>query len=132
MTHFINNAGSDWLDKLPHIIYTLNTSTHSTTNHSAFFLMFGYNPRAPQDIRFTGAEIDKDIVQQKQYLNSIRKELPKIFEEKTSQWQKYYDRRRRPDVKYEKDELVLIKDHIFSFRGKGKMAPRYLGPYRVL
>jgi hypothetical protein len=42
--HFVNTTGSDWIQHLPMVEFSLNSTVHSSTNKTLFELIYSYLP----------------------------------------------------------------------------------------
>jgi len=47
---YVNENQNNWDELLPFLSYAYNTSTHSTTNHSPYEVIFGRKPKIPIDL----------------------------------------------------------------------------------
>ena len=54
LTHFVNEAQTDWEKYLNYIAFAYNTAEHATTQFTPYELMYGRLPKIPIDL-FYGA-----------------------------------------------------------------------------
>ena len=56
LTHFVNEAQSDWDEKLHKLAFAYNTSVHSTTEFSPYELLFGRKAKVSLDLVYGETE----------------------------------------------------------------------------
>ena len=90
-----------WDLRLPTILLAYRTSIHETTGVTPFELMFGREPRIPEDVMFPNPDISltRANLCPKKYVDVLRARMSKAYErvrsysKKKQQHQKqYYDR----------------------------------------
>ncbi|KAI3725003.1 hypothetical protein L1987_64774 [Smallanthus sonchifolius] len=122
-----------WDNHLPLIEYFYNNSYHSSIKAAPFKALYGKKCRTPicwtevGDYQLSGPEnlqetTDK-IVQIKQRL--------KVAQDRQKS---YADKRRRP-LEFQVGDYVVLKVSLWKgvvhFRKRGKLGPRYNGPYKI-
>ena len=125
--------GGSWDSHLPLIEFAYNNSYHSSIGMPPYEMLYGRRCRTPTcwleagEKLFAGPEIVK-ITNEK--LNVAREKLKAARDRQKM----YADPRRRP-VKFEVGELVYLKvspwKGVIRFGKRGKLAPRYIGPFRI-
>jgi hypothetical protein len=76
---FINDQHSNWDDLLPAIAFAYNTATHATTGMTPYFMMFGRNPKCPEDLMFNKPEIDFPVTDNT-LVSNMKDNLSKAFD----------------------------------------------------
>ncbi|KAD7477911.1 hypothetical protein E3N88_01047 [Mikania micrantha] len=126
--------GGNWDSYLPLIEFSYNNSYHSSINMAPFEALYGRKCRSPVcwnelgEAQVTGPELIQETTNQilriRENLNTAR-----------SRQKSYADKRRKP-LEFQVDDLVLLKvspwKGVSRFGKKGKLAPRYVGPFKVL
>ncbi|WMV24288.1 hypothetical protein MTR67_017673 [Solanum verrucosum] len=123
-----------WDDHLPLIEFAYNNSYHSSIQMSPYEALYGRRCRSPVGWFEVGetALIGPDSV-----LDAMGKVQLIIDRLKTAQSrQKSYANVRRRELEFQVDDWVLLKvspmKGMMRFGKKGKLSPRYVGPYRIL
>ncbi|GJW15882.1 putative reverse transcriptase domain-containing protein [Tanacetum coccineum] len=126
--------GSSWDRHLPLVEFSYNNSYHASIKAAPYEALYGRKCRSPVcwsevgDSQLTGPELIRDttekIVQIKNRLLAAR-----------SRQKSYADKRLKP-LEFEVGDMVLIKvspwKGVVCFRKRGKLSPRYIGPFKVL
>ncbi|KAD4585504.1 hypothetical protein E3N88_23105 [Mikania micrantha] len=103
--------GVNWDNYLPLIEFSYNNSYHSSIDMAPFEALYGRKCRSP-------------IIRIRENLTTARSR------------QKSYANKRRKPLEFQVNDLVLLKvspwKGIVRFGKKGKLAPRYVGPFKVL
>ncbi|KAD3640201.1 hypothetical protein E3N88_29424 [Mikania micrantha] len=127
------NFGGSWDTHLPLIEFSYNNSYHSSIGCAPFEALYGRKCRSPicwtevGDNRITGPELIQEttdkIAQIQQRLQATR-----------SRQKSYADKRRKP-LEFDVGDRVMLKvspwKGIVWFGAKGKLAPRYVGPFEI-
>ncbi|WMV24292.1 hypothetical protein MTR67_017677 [Solanum verrucosum] len=123
-----------WDDHLPLIEFAYNNSYHSNIQMFPYEALYGRRCRSPVGWFEVGeaALIGPDSV-----LDAMGKVQLIIDRLKTAQSrQKSYANVRRRELEFQVDDWVLLKvspmKGMMRFGKKGKLSPRYVGPYRIL
>ena len=64
---------------LPAIAFAYNTATHATTGMTPYFMMFGRNPKCPEDLMFNKSEIDFPVTDNT-LVSNMKDNLSKPFD----------------------------------------------------
>ena len=130
----ILDFGGNWDTYLPLIEFSYNNSHHSSIGMAPFEALYGRKCRSPlcwNDIgeaQFTGPEL---IQETNDKIKLIRDKLITVRHRQKC----YADRRRKP-LEFQVGESVLLKvspwKGVMRFGKKGKLAPRYVGPFKIL
>ena len=123
-----------WDDHLPLIEFAYNNSFHSSIGMAPFKALYGRKYRSPIgwfEVGEAAVSGPDSVFEAMEKVKLIRERL------KTAQSrQKSYADVRRRDLEFEVGDLVYLK--ISPMRGvkrfgkKGKLSPRYVGPYKIL
>jgi len=126
----------EWEDHLHSLCYAYNTSIHSGTGHTPFFLKFGHQAHLPVDVVF-GLPPNTDMTHN-DYAASLRCNLQEVYENVHKDLghhlrcqKEIYDKKAHGQV-YKKDDLVWLHNAAVT-KGKSKKFHRiWVGPYRVV
>ncbi|WVZ80510.1 hypothetical protein U9M48_027980 [Paspalum notatum var. saurae] len=125
--------GKDWESSLPYAEFSYNNGYQASLGMALFESLYGRKCRTPliwaedKEQVPTGPALLKEAEEK---IEEIRERL-KIAQTK----QKSYADRRRRELSFELGDLVYLK--VSPIRGtrrfqvKGKLAPRYIGPYKI-
>lgn len=126
----------DWEEALPKVCIAYNTSIHTTTGYSPFYLMYGREPRLPIDIVYgtqshasTSVDhfVQKSHTLMEQAYNSVRQHLSTGH-----QCQKEIYDKRVHGKPYSDGDTVWLFNPIVEKGQSKKFHHPWKGPYRVL
>lgn len=138
---FVNADRSDWAEWLPTLQHSYNSTSHSATSYSPYFLLYGYHPRGPLDHLISSNQ----AIARPSLLNrsaehftaelDVHRQMARVSismaQEKAA---KSSNKKRRP-VNFPIGSLVLVNPHsleLVDVKGTGKkLMQRTLGPFRV-
>ncbi|GJY93040.1 hypothetical protein Tco_0508822 [Tanacetum coccineum] len=126
--------GKGWERHLPLVEFSYNNSYHASIKAALFEALYGQKYRSHVcwaevgDVQLTGPEIihetTKKIVQIRQRLQAIRDR------------QRSYANIRRKPLEFQVGDRVMLKvsprKGVIRFRKRGKLNPRYIGPFKIL
>ncbi|KAD3336352.1 hypothetical protein E3N88_31871 [Mikania micrantha] len=123
-----------WDDHLPLMEFSYNNSYHSSIQTAPFEALYGRKFRTPVywseigENQFSGPEIMQETTDK---VFQIRERLKAARDR-----QKSYANRRRKPLEFNVDDKVLLKvspwKGVVRFGKKGKLSPRYIGPFKIL
>jgi hypothetical protein len=123
-----------WDDCLPLAEFSYNNSYQESIKMAPFEALYGRRCRTPLNWSEPGERwfFRPDLVKEtKEKVQRIRHNL----KEAQAQQKKYANKRRRPLI-FQADDHVYLKvspmKGVSRFRVKGKLAPRYIGPFPIL
>ncbi|KAK1406306.1 hypothetical protein QVD17_41599 [Tagetes erecta] len=126
--------GGNWNLHLPLVEFSYNNSYHSSIKMAPFEALYGRKCRSPicwheiGEAQITGPELIQETTDK---ILQIRDNLLTA----RSRQKSYADKRRKP-LEFNVGELVLLKvspwKGVVRFGKKGKLAPRYVGPFKIL
>ncbi|GJS67618.1 putative reverse transcriptase domain-containing protein [Tanacetum coccineum] len=131
---YVIDFGSSWDSHFPLVEFSYNNSYHASIKVAPYEALYGRKCRSPVcwsevgDSQLTGPELIRDttekIVQIKNRLLTAR-----------SRQKSYADKRLKP-LEFEVGDMVLLKvspwKGVVRFRKRGKLSPRYIGPFKIL
>ncbi|KAI3826049.1 hypothetical protein L1987_00091 [Smallanthus sonchifolius] len=126
--------GGNWDSHLTLIEFSYNNSYHTSIDMAPFEALYGRKCRSPicwneiGEAQITGPELIQEtsdkIIQIRDNIRVMR-----------SRQKSYADKRRKP-LEFQVGDLVLLKvspwKGVIRFGKKGKLAPRYVGPFKIL
>ncbi|KAI3797465.1 hypothetical protein L1987_32722 [Smallanthus sonchifolius] len=126
--------GGNWDSHLTLIEFSYNNNYHTSINMAPFEALYGRKCRSPicwneiGEAQITGPELIQEtsdkILQIRDNIRVAR-----------SRQKSYADKRRKP-LEFQVGDLVLLKvspwKGVIRFGKKGKLAPRYVGPFKIL
>ncbi|RVX14525.1 Transposon Ty3-I Gag-Pol polyprotein [Vitis vinifera] len=125
--------GGNWADYLPLAEFAYNNSYQSSIGMAPYEALYGRPCRSPLcwiemgESRLLGPEIVQETTEKIQLI----KEKLKTAQDKQKS---YADKRRRP-LEFEEGDWVFVKVSprrgVFRFGKKGKLAPRFVGPFQI-
>ena len=123
-----------WNKYLPLVEFAYNNSYHSTIDMAPYEALYGRKCRSPihwdeiGEKKFLGPELVQRTIEA---VEKIRKRMLTAHSRQKS----YADTRRR-DLKFEVGDKVFLKvspmKGVMRFGKKGKLSPRFVGPFEVL
>jgi hypothetical protein len=126
--------GKSWDKSLPYAEFSYNNSYQASIEMAPYETLYGRQCRTPLfwsqtgESQIFGAEVLKDS---EKHVWMVQ-ENPKIAQ---SQQKSYADKRRR-DLSFEIGDFVYLKVSPMRgtrrFKVKGKLAPRYVGPFKII
>ncbi|GJX77465.1 putative reverse transcriptase domain-containing protein [Tanacetum coccineum] len=126
--------GKGWDRHLPLVEFSYNNSYHTSIKAAPFEALYGRKCRSPicwaevGDAQLTGPEIFHETTEK---IIQIKKRIQAARDRQKS----YADRRRKP-LEFEVGDKVMLKvspwKGVIRFGKRGKLNPRYIGPFKIL
>ena len=130
----VMDFGGSWEKYLPLVEFAYNNSYHSTIGMAPYEALYGRKYRSPScwmevgDRELEGPEL---IIETSEKVPIIQERMRTAFSRQKS----YADPRRR-DVQFGVGDNVFLKispmKGVMRFGKKGKLTPRYIGPFEIL
>ncbi|GJY75929.1 putative reverse transcriptase domain-containing protein [Tanacetum coccineum] len=126
--------GNGWVRHLPLVEFSYNNSYHASIKAAPFKALYGRKCRSPVcwaevgQVQLTGPEMvqetTKKVIQIKQRMQAAR-----------DRQKSYADLKRKP-IEFQVRDIVMLKvspwKGVVHFGKRGKLNPRYVGPFKVL
>lgn len=126
--------GGSWDQYLPLAEFSYNNSFHSSIGMPPYEMLYGRRCRTPICWGEVGHKVlgSTDVVlQTTEMIQRVRDRLVTAQSR-----QKSYADKRRSDLEFQVGDYVLLKvspwKGVIRFRKRGKLGPRYIGPYKVI
>ncbi|GJR70391.1 putative reverse transcriptase domain-containing protein [Tanacetum coccineum] len=125
--------GGSWDKYSPLAEFSYNNSYHSIIKMPPYEMLYGRKCRTPICWGEIGQRelASSDVVQQtNEKIDQIKERLKMVQDRQKS----YADKRRRP-IEFQVGDRVMLKvspwKGVIRFRKRGKLGPRYIGPFRI-
>ncbi|KAI3794930.1 hypothetical protein L1987_37571 [Smallanthus sonchifolius] len=126
--------GNTWESHLPLVEFSYNNSYHTSIKAAPFEALYGRKCRSPicwaevGDSQLTGPEL---VLETSEKIVQIRSRMAAARDRQKS----YADKRRKP-LEFQVGDMVLLKvspwKGVIHFGKRGKLNPRYVGPFKIL
>ncbi|GJQ96544.1 putative reverse transcriptase domain-containing protein [Tanacetum coccineum] len=126
--------GKGWDRHLPLVELSYNNNYHTSIKAASFEALYGQKCRSPicwaevGDTQLTSPEIAHETTEK---IIQIKKRIQAARDKQKS----YADRRRKP-LEFEVGDKVMLKvsswKGVIRFGKRGKLNPRYIGPFKIL
>ena len=128
------SLGANWEKSLPFAEFSYNNSYQSSLGMAPFELLYGRKCRTPLNWSETGERqfFGPDLIKEAEDQVRLVRDHLRVAQSR----QKSYSDPKRREVQLEPDSFVYLR--VTPFKGvhrfgvKGKLAPRYVGPFRIL
>jgi len=125
----------NWLEWLPWAEFCYNSSYQQSLKTSPFHVVYGRHPPSIHSYEHGDARlpaVEQAMRDRDEFLAEVRDRL----EQAQQHYKAVYDRRHRP-VEFSPGQWVWLRllhrlTASLSVRGRGKLGPRFFGPYQVL
>lgn len=125
--------GKNWEDSLPFVEFSYNNGYQTSLKKSPFEVLYGRKCRTP----LMWSEVGDRIVESPDFIKAAEEKIAEVRENlriAQSRQKSYADKRRR-ELEFEVGDHVYLKVSPIRgtrrFRVRGKLAPRYIGPYPI-
>ena len=132
LRHFVGPYQHDWDELLAPAEFALNNSWHHSIRNTPFMLNYGQHPDDPTvaKLRSLSPAISQFVGRWSEQLSRAKL----CLEAAQQRMKRYADRKRSPAPVFRPGDLVLL--NVKNFRLQSglcrKLAPRYVGPFKVL
>ncbi|GJZ46365.1 putative reverse transcriptase domain-containing protein [Tanacetum coccineum] len=126
--------GGSWDVHLPLVEFSYNSSYHSSVRCTSFEALYGRKCRSP----ITWAEVGEGQLIGPELVQETTKKISQIKDrlKAARDCQKSYADKRRKPLEFSVGDYVLLKvspwKGVVRFGKKGKLAPRFVGPFEII
>ena len=130
----VMDFGGSWDDHLPLVEFSYNNSYHSSIQMAPYEALYGRKCRSPLYWEDLGENriLGPDLLEATKAKVRLIQERVKAAQSR----QKAYADHRRRELEFEKGDYVFLRispmKGVFRFGKRGKLNPRYIGPFEVL
>jgi hypothetical protein len=130
LRHYVDEKKQNWDDFIPYAMFTYNSTVHSSTKFQPHELVYGHSLEVPHTL----SRNPQPYYNYEDYTFELRRKMQKSSlisrENLINNKEKAkigYDKNRN-EIKIDVGDKVFIKNHV----RKGKLSPKWLGPYEIL
>ncbi|GJY21673.1 putative reverse transcriptase domain-containing protein [Tanacetum coccineum] len=124
----------NWDDHLPLVEFAYNNSYHASIKMSPYEMLYGRKCRTPvcwDEVGSSELASTDVVLATTEKIETIRERL----KEAQDRWKSYANKRRRP-IEFNVGDFVMLKvspwKGVMQFKNKGKLSPRFIGPFKIL
>jgi hypothetical protein len=126
--------GKNWEDSLAFAEFSYNNGYHTSLKKAPFEVLYGRKCRTP----LMWSEVGDRVIESPDFIKVAEEKIAEVRENlriAQSRQKSYADKRRR-ELKFDVGDHVYLKVSLIRgthrFHMRGKLAPRYIGPYPVI
>ena len=126
----------DWEDQIRKVCMAYNTSVHSSTGFTPFYLMFGREAKLPIDLMYgTGNNVETPITD---YANQLKKSLEGAYNQARQKLGASHERRKGHYDKrihgepFQEGDLVWLHSKVIPQGQSKKLHHPWTGPYKIV
>ncbi|KAJ9553882.1 LOW QUALITY PROTEIN: hypothetical protein OSB04_017927 [Centaurea solstitialis] len=120
--------GGSWESHLPLVEFSYNNSFHASIGMPPYEMLYGRRCRTPICWGEVGQrELGSTEIRTTESIQQIRERL-----KAAQSRQKSYADKRRSDLEFSVGNKVLLKKGVIRFRKRGKLGPRFIGPFEIV
>jgi len=135
LRHFVSPNMTDWDQHLCMAQFAMNTAWHETIQETPFFLNHGRSPKTPLDIVIPHRPVHDNptscaFAERWQQVVAKARKFTLAAQQRHK---RYYDAKHVPAVLAVNDQVLLSTSGLsLKIAGTNKLAPRFVGPLKVL
>jgi len=133
MAKFVGDDHNSWQDRLDATVFSINTTVHTVTKYSPFFLLFGREPFLPCDARFPTLVEGLDDSREahlEAHGSALKAAKRNTMRDQNVRKEKYDEIHK--EVVHNSGDLVLHRNHQRYVGKVSKFNPKWKGPFIVL
>jgi len=129
LRHYVDKNQTDWDEYVTYAMFVYNTTIHTTTNRQPYELVYGFSATVPHtpsrtpQVRYNYDDYTYELKQKLQEAHKIARDT--IVSNKKKSKENYDKNNYQIDVQV--GNRVWVKNH----QQKGKLGPKWLGPYNI-
>jgi hypothetical protein len=132
LRHFVGPHQTDWDQHLAAAEFAMNNAWNSSVRNTPFMLNYGQHPHTPATLMVHGRNPDVNKFAGKWSTQISRAKI--CLAAAQDRQKAAADRKRQPAPQWKPGTLVLLNIKHFRLQSglRAKLAPRYIGPFKVL
>ena len=131
---YCNLEQDDWARRLWMAEFVYNTSYHSATSATPAMALLGFHPRGPNDVPSSSRTKPADVPtaeERARQLRDSRNRIVAAHQYAQTQYQKWYNKGRKPHSFKKDDWVMLSTKHLRQRRPSRKLANKFEGPFQI-
>ena len=129
---FTDEERRNWPQLLASAEFCINNAVNVSTGVSPFRALMGYDPELYARIEGDAIQVGVPAVNERlEKLSNLRARLEQHAKRASESQAKYYNQQHTPR-QYKRGDLVMLSTRNLKFQFPKKLAPKFVGPFRVL
>ena len=135
LSHYVQESQKDWDQWIPYVVFAYNTTPHTSTGETPFFLTYGMDPEIPMEDILVPRKVSYYL--DDHYEEEVHLRLKLAHQEAQIQLEKSFQQMKTAHDKGTKSPTFQNGDTVYLKVGKvklgigRKLAPKWNGPYII-